>query len=123
MHWGGGRGSYFHHLSRNTNDVRKKMGVVWREALEGARYQHAHMRRRKSGGRGLCESIMSKVPELCAGEAFRGPICAELCPDRLTEGEGICGCESLPDSSYNRHGCLTILKPSCIDLAVPSLPP
>lgn len=43
-----GGGSYFHNLSKSTNDGKEKWGVGWREVLEGARYQHAQMRR-KSG--------------------------------------------------------------------------
>lgn len=81
-------------------------------------------------GRGLCESVIAKVLELCTGKAVQGPLCAsvrcretEVSPDLMAEGAGTCGCEPLPDSSYHRHRLLAHSQKSLHRFYHRSFPP
>lgn len=135
MGYGGvpGSGSHFHHLSKSTNGVKEKWGAVgrgmgWREALKGARYQHAHMRR-KSGEEAYVRASLQRSSSFAQGKLYRvhsvlrGDAEKEVSPDLMTEGAGTCGCEPLPDSSYHRHRLLAHSQKSLHRFYHHSFPP
>lgn len=76
MGYGGvpGSGSHFHHLSKSTNGVKEKCrgggGMGWREALKGARYQHARMRR-KSGEEAYVRASLQRSSSFAQGKLYR----------------------------------------------------
>lgn len=81
MGYGGvpGSGSHFHHLSKSTNGVKEKWGGGQGYGLEGSAERGkipACTYEEEERGRGLCESVIAKVLELCAGKAVQGPLCA-----------------------------------------------
>ena len=80
MGYGGvpGSGSHFHHLSKSTNGVKEKCGgggggggggMGWREALKGARYQHARMRR-KSGEEAYVRASLQRSSSFAQGKLY-----------------------------------------------------